>query len=139
MSWLGFAALSALFAGLVGILGKVGVQGVDSTIATTARALVMAGVMVGLVASLGTWRQLAEIPRGPLGYIVLSGAAGAASWLCYFKALQLGQAAQVAPIDRLSGAVTLVLAVLVLGEKVSPSVVGGTVLMLAGGLLVARG
>lgn len=139
MTWLVYAALSAVFASLVGIFGKVGVQGVDSTLATTARALIMALVMSALLVTLGKWRQLADIPRGPLVFIALSGAAGAASWLCYFRALQLGQAAQVAPIDRLSGVLTLILAVTFLGEKVSVPVIAGSALMVLGGVLVARG
>jgi transporter family protein len=139
VSWLGFALLSALFAGLVGIFGKLGVQAVDSTFATMLRALVMAAVMVAVVAALGSWKQVTDIPRSTIAFIVLSGLAGALSWVCYFRALQLGQAAQVAPIDRLSGVVTLVLAVHVLREKVSPAIIGGTVLMVLGGLLVARG
>lgn len=139
MSWLAYALLSAVFAALVAVFGKIGVQGVDSTIATAARALVMAGVMVALVLALGTWRQLGDIPRGPLLFIVLSGAAGALSWVCYFKALQIGQAIQVAPIDRLSGAITLVLAVAFLHEKVTVPVACGTALMVVGGVLVARG
>lgn len=139
MSWLAYASLSAVFAGLVGILGKVGMAGVDSTTATTLRALVMAGIMALAMTVLGAWGKVPGIGAKPLTFIVLSGAAGAASWVCYFKALQLGQAAQVAPIDRLSGAITLVLAVAFLHEKVSLPTVAGTVLMVVGGLLVARG
>jgi transporter family protein len=139
VSWLGYALLSALFAGLVGILGKIGVKGVDSTVATMLRALVMAGVMVAMVGALGTWKQAAHVPRGPMIFIVLSGLAGALSWVFYFRALQMGQAAQVAPIDRLSGVVTLVLAIAFLGERVSPAVIGGSLLMVLGGLLVAKG
>lgn len=139
MNWLAYALLSALFAGLVGILGKLGVQGVDSSLATALRALVMAAVMGAIVGALGTWRQVGSVPKGALLFIALSGLAGALSWVFYFKALQIGQAAQVAPIDRLSGVVTLVLAILLLGEKVSPMVIGGSILMVIGGLLVARG
>jgi transporter family protein len=139
MNWLAYAALSAVFAGGVGILGKVGMAGVDSTTATTLRAFVMAGIMALAMTVLGAWGKVPTIGPKPLAFIALSGAAGAASWVCYFKALQLGQAAQVAPIDRLSGVITLALAVAFLHEKVSLPTVAGTVLMVAGGLLVARG
>jgi transporter family protein len=139
MSWLLYALLSAGFAGLVGILGKVGVAEVDSTTATGVRAFVMALVMALTMTVLGSWGKVGTITARPLLFIVLSGTAGALSWICYFKALQLGQAAQVAPIDRLSGVITLVLAVLFLHEKVSAYTVAGSVLMVVGGLLVARG
>lgn len=139
MNWLAYASLSAAFAGLVGVLGKVGMAGVDSTTATTLRAFVMAAIMALTMTVLGAWGKVPAIEAKPMTFIVLSGAAGAASWVCYFKALQLGQAAQVAPIDRLSGVITLVLAVAFLHEKVSLPTLAGTLLMVAGGLLVARG
>jgi transporter family protein len=139
MNWLAYALLSALFAGIVGILGKIGVVGVDSTTATTLRAIVMAVIMILTMTALGAWSKVGDIGRMPMVFIALSGLAGAMSWVCYFKALQMGPASQVAPIDRLSGVLTLGLAILVLGEKVTPAVVGGSLLMVAGGLLVARG
>ncbi|MDB5099634.1 MAG: hypothetical protein JWM80_4055 [Cyanobacteria bacterium RYN_339] len=139
MNWLVYALLSAVFAGLVGILGKVGVAEVDSTTATGVRAFVMAGVMALAMTALGSWGKLGTLTAKPMLFIVLSGTAGAASWICYFKALQLGQASQVAPIDRLSGVITLVLAIAFLHEKVSTPTLAGTALMVVGALLVARG
>ena len=139
LSWLGFAIAAAVFAGLVPIFGRVGVQDVDSTVATALRALVMAAATIGLVVALGRWPVLSAIPHRALLFIGLSGLAGAASWLCYFRALQLGPAIRVAPIDRMSTVVTFGLALLVLHEKPTWPVAVGTALVLAGGLFIARG
>jgi len=139
MTWLGYASLSALFAGLVAILGKLGLQGVDSLTATTLRALVMAVFMLLVASATGVWRQVGGLSATALVYVTLSGMAGALSWICFFKGLGLGQAIQVSSVDRLSGVVTLVLAVALLGERVSPGVLLGTLLMVIGGVLVARG
>lgn len=140
MNWLGYAWLSALFAGLVAIFGKVGMRDIDSTTATMARALVMALVLVALVAMrsnvIDSLRQISG--RGWL-FIVFAGLAGAASWLCYFRALQIGQASQVAPIDRLSIVVTVFFAVLFLGEKLTAGTAAGVALTVIGAILVARG
>jgi bacterial/archaeal transporter family protein len=107
VNWLIYAALSAIFAGVVAIFGKIGVRGVDSTLATTIRAIIMAAALLAIVLARGTFSQAATIDRRATIFIILSGLAGAASWVCYFRALQLGDALRVAPIDRLSGAVTL--------------------------------
>ncbi|KKR80531.1 MAG: hypothetical protein UU73_C0002G0039 [Candidatus Daviesbacteria bacterium GW2011_GWA1_41_61] len=113
MNWLFFALLSAFFASLTAIFGKIGVSGVDSNVATAARSLIMALVIVGLVVTKGQVGQLFQLSSTTTIFVILSAIAGALSWLAYFKALQLGQASQVAPIDRLS----LVLAALFLGES----------------------
>lgn len=140
MNWLGYAWLSALFAGLVAIFGKVGMRDVDSTTATMARSLVMALALVALVALRSnvadSLRQIST--RGWL-FILLAGLAGAASWLCYFRALQIGQATQVAPIDRLSLVVTVFFAVVFLGEKLTLGTAAGVALTVIGAILVARG
>jgi len=138
MTWLGYASLSAIFAGLVAIFGKIGIQGVDNTLATTVRAAVMLAVLLALALVRGTLADVAAIERRSLLFILLSGVAGAASWLCYFRALQLGDALRVAPVDRLSGAVTLVLAALLLHERAPLSAWVGTALMLVGAVVVAR-
>ena len=138
MTWLGYASLSAIFAGLVAIFGKIGIQGVDNTPATTVRAAVMLAVLLALALVRGTIADVAAIERRSLLFILLSGVAGAASWLCYFRALQLGDALRVAPVDRLSGAVTLVLAALLLHERAPLSAWVGTALMLVGAVVVAR-
>jgi transporter family protein len=138
VSWVAYAGLSAIFAGLVAIFGKIGVRGLDSTVATTVRAAIMFAALVVTILARGTAGQVTSIDRRTFGFLVLSGVAGAASWVCYFRALQLGDALRVAPIDRLSGAVTLVLAALLLHERAPASAWLGTGLMLIGALIVAR-
>jgi len=138
MGWLFYAALSAALAGLVAILGKIGVRGVDNTVATAVRAAVMFGALALLLLARGTLGEVRRLDWQPLLFIALSGLAGAGSWLCYFRALQLGDALRVAPIDRMSGAVTLVLAALLLHERAPASAWVGTGLMLIGAVIVAR-
>jgi transporter family protein len=138
MDWLSYALLSAALAGLVPIFGKVGVSGIDSTLATTVRAAIMFSALFAVVLLGGTMRGIMALDARALAFIILSGLAGAGSWLCYFRALQLGDALRVAPIDRLSGAVTLVLAALLLHEHASVAAWLGTGLMLIGALIVAR-
>jgi len=139
MNWLGYALLSALFAGLVAIFGKVGVRDIDSTLATAARSVIMALALVTLVLARSNTINLREIsPRAWL-FITLAGLAGAASWLCYFRALQLGDASRVAPIDRLSVLVVVVFATLFLGEKLSAGVAFGALLVFVGSIFISRG
>ena len=139
MNWLGYALLSALFAGLVAIFGKIGVRDIDSTLATAARSVIMALALVTLVLARSNTINLREIsPRAWL-FITLAGIAGAASWLCYFRALQLGDASRVAPIDRLSVLVVVVFATLFLGEKLSAGVAFGALLVVVGSIFISRG
>jgi transporter family protein len=138
MGWIGYAALSAALAGLVAIFAKIGVRGVDNTVATTVRAAIMFAALFALVVARGGLGEVRALDRRALLYIALSGLAGAGSWLCYFRALQLGDALRVAPIDRLSGGVTLVLAALLLHERAPLSAWLGTAIMLVGAVLVAR-
>jgi bacterial/archaeal transporter family protein len=138
VSWLVYAGLSAFFAGLVAIFGKIGVRGVDNTLATTIRAVIMAALLLALVIARGGYAQASLIDRRAIVFIILSGLAGAASWLCYFRALQLGDALRVAPIDRLSTVVTLVLAAVLLHERAPASAWVGTALMVIGAVGVAR-
>ncbi len=138
MSWIGYASLSAVLAGLVAILGKIGVRGVDSSLATTVRAAIMFGALLAVSLARGTLGDLWTVDRRAMLYIALSGLAGAGSWLCYFRALQVGDALRVAPVDRLSGAVTLVLAAFVLGERAPVSAWVGTAVMVIGAVIVAR-
>ncbi|PYN15701.1 MAG: hypothetical protein DME06_02720 [Candidatus Rokuibacteriota bacterium] len=138
MSWIGYASLSAVLAGLVAILGKIGVRGVDSTLATTVRAAIMFGALLAVALARGAMHDLWTVDRRAMLYIALSGLAGAGSWLCYFRALQVGDALRVAPVDRLSGAVTLVLAAFVLGERAPVSAWVGTAVMVIGAVIVAR-
>jgi transporter family protein len=104
----------------------------------TVRAAIMFGVLLAMTVGRGRVAKMGRLDRQALVFIVLSGLAGAGSWLCYFRALQLGDALRVAPIDRLSGAVTLVLAALLLHERAPLSAWAGTALMLVGAVIVAR-
>ena len=134
--WLLFALLSALFAALTSILAKVGIQGVNSNLATairTAVVLIMAWAMVFLIhAQTG----LGEIDRKSWLFLILSGLATGGSWLCYYRALQLGEVSKVVPIDKLSVVITLVLAFLFLHEKFTAKSLIGCVLIAAGTLVM---
>ena len=137
VSWLLYAAGSAVFASLTSILGKIGISGVESNLGTAIRTgvvLVMSWMMVFVT---GKSAKLREVPKGELGFICLSGLATGASWLCYYKALQEGPASVVAPIDKLSILITILFSYLVFHEKLSKKsalglaiLVGGTLLML---------
>jgi transporter family protein len=139
MNWLGYALLSALFAGLVAIFGKVGVRDIDSTLATAARSVIMALALVTLVLARSNTINLREISPRAWIFITLAGIAGAASWLCYFRALQLGDASRVAPIDRLSVLVVVVFATLFLREKLTAGVAFGALLVVVGSIFISRG
>jgi bacterial/archaeal transporter family protein len=139
MNWLGYALLSALFAGLVAVFGKVGVRDVDSTLATAARSVIMALALVTLVLTRSKVINLGQVSTRAWVFITLAGVAGAASWLCYFRALQIGNASQIAPVDRLSVLVVVAFGALFLGEKLTPGVALGAGLVLAGSIIIARG
>ena len=115
--WLIWALLSAFFAALTAIFAKVGLQGVDSDYATLFRTLVVAVVLSALIAFANKWQNPWELSFKTIAFLVLSGLATGASWLCYFRALQNGQASQVAPIDKLSLVLVVFIAVLFLGER----------------------
>ena len=134
--WLVYAIGSAVFAALTSILGKIGITGVESNLGTALRTvvvLVMAWIVVGVA---GEVPQLRKVARRDLTFIVLSGVATGASWLCYYRALQLGPASLVVPIDKLSILVTIAFATFVLHEKLRRRAVVGLVLILAGTLLM---
>jgi transporter family protein len=134
--WIGYALLAAFFAALVAVLGKVGLKEVDATLATAVRAVVMAGFLVTAALALGKAGKLGEISQRSFLFIVLSGAAGAASWLFYFLALRDGPATGVAALDRLSVVLVFVLAVVFLGEAFSLKAAFGAVLVVAGAILL---
>lgn len=119
MSWIIYALLSALFAALVAIFGKIGIKNIDSTLATTVRSVVMAGFLILISLMLKKGSLLSSIHGKALTYIVLSGIAGALSWLFYFVALKNGPAPGVAALDRLSVVFVLILAVLFLGDSLT--------------------
>lgn len=140
--WLVYALLSAVAASFVAIFGKVGMKGIDSTLATTIRSIVMTVFLVSLALATGLGRQWRTVHSWAMTMIVFSGIAGAVSWLFYFKALQVGQVSKVAPIDKLSMPLGILLAVVLLGER--PSAVNwvGVFLIAAGAYLAglpARG
>jgi len=137
IGWVALALLSAVFAALVAILGKIGLSGVDSLVATVVRAAVMAVALLLASGAMGELGLVISVPRAALGWIALSGLAGAASWLGYFYALRLGPAGGVAALDRLSMVFTLLLAALFLKERLTPRIIAGGVLVVAGALLIA--
>jgi bacterial/archaeal transporter family protein len=137
MNWLGLALLSAVFAGLVGVFGKLGMRDVDSIVATTIRCVVMLLVLLLVVFLQGRQINLSKVNASDWIFVALAGIAGAASWVCYFQALKIGQASRVAPIDRLSIVVTIVLAALFLGEKLTLKIVAGALLVVLGAVIIA--
>jgi bacterial/archaeal transporter family protein len=136
-AWIVYAVLSALFAGLIPILAKIGLRGIDSNLATGLRAWVMALSLSLMLAGMGKWRELPRTTPTMAGCIVLVGLAGAASWVCEFMALRTGPAGPTQAINRLSLIFTLVLAALFLAERLTPRVLLGGALMIAGALLIA--
>ncbi|MDK1493852.1 EamA family transporter [Sinorhizobium sp. 7-81] len=136
-SWQFWALLSAVFAALTAIFAKVGVANVNSDFATLVRTVVILVVLVGIVAATGQWQKPAEIPGRTWLFLALSGLATGASWLAYFRALKLGDAARVAPIDKLSIVFVATFGVLFLGEKLSLMNWLGVGLIAAGALLLA--
>ena len=136
LSWQVWALLSATFAALTAIFAKVGVENVNSDFATLIRSVIIVGVLCVLLAATGNWQSPAAISGRTWLYLTLSGLATGASWLCYFRALQLGDAARVAPIDKLSIVMVAVFAVLFLGERLSAVNWLGVALIASGAILV---
>lgn len=136
MQWFILALLSAFFAALVSIFAKIGLRGVDSNVATAARAMIMMLLIVIVVISTGKGHQLTQFTSRDMGFIVLSGIAGALSWLFYFAALKLADASKVAPIDRASVLFVIVLSVLLLDEKITLTTATAAVLIFIGVLLL---
>lgn len=136
-SWQFWAVLSAVFAALTAIFAKVGVENVNSDFATLIRTIVILVVVAGLLAASGQFQPLGSISGRTYGFLVLSGMATGASWLCYFRALKLGDAARVAPIDKLSVVLVAVFGVVFLGERLSGTNWAGIALIAAGAVLVA--
>lgn len=136
-SWLLFAFGSAVFAALTAVLGKIGVAGIASDLATLIRTIVIFFVTVAIVSIKGEWQRPETISRHTLLFLVLSGIATGLSWLCYYRALQLGPASRVAPIDKLSVVLVMLLAFIFLGETVSPKALLGGGLIAAGAVLIA--
>lgn len=136
-AWLIFALGSAFFAGLTAILGKVGVAGISSNLATLIRTLVILAFAAALVTARTEWNGIAAVSAKSCIFLVLSGLATGISWLCYYRALQLAPASKVAPIDKLSVVVAIVLGLILLREPVSAKLLGGGLLIVAGAVLIA--
>lgn len=134
--WILYAILSAVFASLVAIFGKIGLQNIDSTLATTIRAFVMALFLFFVSMSLGKFNLLFTIKNKVLFFIILSGIAGALSWLFYFFALKMGLASGVAAIDRLSVIFVVIFSILFLGEQLNLYTAIGAALITIGAILM---
>ena len=138
MAWLIYAFASAVTAAATAILAKIGVEGVPSTLATAFRTTIVLVIAWTLVLALGERQALMAMPRRSWIFLSLSGVATGLSWLAYFRALQLGPASSVAPIDKLSLAVTVILAVVFLGEAWTWKTIAGVGLMIAGAIVATR-
>lgn len=138
-NWLTWALLSAVFAALTAILAKLGVAGVDSNLATAIRTSVVVVFTWILVALTREASGLPMLSRRNWLFLVLSGLATGLSWLCYFHALKIGPVSKVAPIDKLSVVLVIVLGALILGERLSVAKAAGGVLIVAGAIMIALG
>ncbi|MDE7249790.1 MAG: EamA family transporter [Lachnospiraceae bacterium] len=134
--WALFAVLSAVFAALTSILAKVGIEGVSSNLATAVRTVVVLAMAWGMVFLTNTQNGITSISRKSWVFLILSGLATGASWLCYYRALQLGEASKVVPIDKLSVVITLVLAFVFLHESFTGKSLIGAALITAGTLVM---
>lgn len=136
-NWFFWALLSAVFAAMTAIFAKVGIQGVDSDLATLVRTAVIIVLLGAFVYATGKWTNPLELSRKTLGFLALSGLATGASWVCYFRALKMGEASQVAPVDKLSVVLVAIFAVAFLGERPSPTAWTGIGLIGSGVVLLA--
>ena len=134
--WFILALLSAVFAALTSILAKIGIDGVNSNLATAIRTMVVVVMAWGMVFLTNAQSGLTEISKKSWIFLILSGLATGASWLCYYKALQIGEASKVVPVDKLSVVITLVLAFVFLNEKFTPKSLIGCILIGLGTLIM---
>ena len=134
--WFILAFASSLFAALTSILAKIGIDGVNSNLATAIRTAVVLILSWGMVFLTNSLNGISEISRRSWVFLILSGLATGASWLCYYKALQIGEASKVVPIDKLSVVITMILAAVILHEQFTAKSVFGCVLIAAGTLLM---
>ena len=136
-SWQAFAFGSALFAALTALFGKLGVAEINSNLATLIRTIVILAVTALIVSVRGEWQSPKSVPLYSATFLVLSGIATGLSWLCYYRALQLGPVSLVAPVDKLSVALAVIMGVLFLGEPLTWQVAIGGLLIVAGSLTIA--
>ena len=139
MNWVGWALLSAVFAAATALLAKVGVAHVDSNLATAVRTTVVVIFAWGIALALGKHNELRTLDRRTLLFLTLSGLATGLSWLCYFRALQLGPASRVAPLDKLSVPLVMLFAWLLLGETLTAASLIGGLLITAGAVVIVLG
>lgn len=137
MNWFAYAILSAVFAALTSIFAKIGIKDVSSNLATAIRTIVILFIAWGIVIATGEHKGMTSLSKNTLVFLILSGIATGLSWVFYFKALQLGQASKVVPIDKLSLVLTVVLAVVILKEKINLMTVLGAAFITGGTLLIA--
>ncbi|ALF18136.1 EamA family transporter [Fusobacterium animalis] len=130
--WAIFAILSAIFAALTSILAKVGIEGVNSNLATAVRTIVVVFMAWFMVFATGNQNGIVDISKKSWIFLILSGLATGASWICYYKALQLGEVSKVVPIDKLSIVITIILAFIFLGEQITLKTLIGCCLIVAG-------
>lgn len=135
--WRFFALGSALFAAFTAILGKQGVMNINSNLATFIRTVVILIFAAGILTWRGEWKSPQSIDSKTIMFLILSGLATGASWLCYYRALQLGPASKVAPLDKLSVAFTITLAIIFLGEKLTLKTFLGGILIVFGSIIIA--
>ena len=138
LSWQAWALLSAVFAALTAIFAKIGIENLNSDFATFIRTIVIFVVLAAMLTLLGEWQSPATVSARSWAFLILSGLATGASWLCYFRALKIGSAAQVAPVDKLSVVLVALFAVLFLGERPSLANWAGIALIFLGVVLVAQ-
>ena len=137
-SWQLWALLSAGFAALTAIFAKVGIENINSDFATFIRTIVSLGVLAALLAITGQWQSPWTVSGRTYAFLVLSGTATGASWLCYFRALQLGEASKVAPIDKLSVVLVIFFSAIFLREQITAGKAVGGALIAIGAILIAR-
>lgn len=137
LPWQAWALLSAVFAALTAIFGKIGVESVNSDFATFLRTLIIAVVLAAILLATGQFQPLSGVSRRTYVFLALSGLATGASWICYYRALKIGAASQVAPIDKMSVVFVAVFGVAFLGERLSFRNWAGVVLIAIGALMVA--
>lgn len=135
--WFLFACLSAVFAALTSILAKIGIDQVNSNLATAIRTCVVLIMAWGMVFVTHAQNGIAQIGRRSWIFLILSGLATGASWLCYYKAIQIGEVSKVVPVDKLSVVITLILAALLFHETITPKMFLGALLLTAGTILMA--
>ena len=136
--WKLYAVLSAVFAALTAILAKIGIKGVNGNLATAIRTIVILFIAWGIVLASGQLKNIKELTRSNLIFLGLSGVATGLSWIFYFKAMETGPVSKVAPIDKLSVAIVIVLSFLILKEPLDWKTIGGGLLILAGTIILIQ-